>query len=141
MTHAKLNNGQLTYFTVGETLQIGDSLVTNPSIEQIESIGYKEVIHSEGDRGVYEDGNYIIIETPAPILPPELTQAQKREKAYREDKLIEWQGEMLTCDEARLNRMSAYYYSRQTDKLSQLQELWLGGREAIRLKYPDYGTI
>ena len=137
MTHAKLNNGQLTYFTVGETLQIGENLVTNPSIEMIESIGYKEVIHSEGDRGVYEDGNYIIIETPAPILPPELTQAQKREKAYREDKLIEWQGEMLTCDEARLNRMSAYYYSGQTDKLSQLQELWLGAREEIRLKYPD----
>ena len=70
MTHAKLNNGQLTYFTIGETLQIGESLVTNPSIEMIESIGYKEVIHSEGDRGVVEDGNYIIIETPAPILPP-----------------------------------------------------------------------
>lgn len=96
------------------------------------------MIHSEGDRGVVEDGNYIIIETPAPILPPELTQAQKREKSYREDKLIEWQGEMLTCDEARLNRMSAYYYSGQTDKLSQLQELWLVAREEIRFKYPDY---
>ena len=141
MTHAKLNNGQLTYFTVGETLQIGENLVTNPSIEMIESIGYKEVIHSEGDRGVVEDGNYIIIETPAPILPPELTQAQKREKAYREDKLIEWQGEMLTCDEARLNRMSAYYYSGQTDKLSQLQELWLVAREDIQSKYPNNGEI
>lgn len=29
----------------------------------------------------------------------------------------------------------------QTDKLSQLQELWLVGREVITLKYPDYGEI
>jgi hypothetical protein len=30
---------------------------------------------------------------------------------------------------------------KQTDKLSQLQELWLVAREEIRFKYPDYGTI
>lgn len=135
--YAKLNNGQLTYFTVGETLQIGESLVTNPSIEMIESIGYKEVIHSEGDRGVYEDGNYIIIETPSPTPPPVLTPTQERERAYREDKVIEWQGELLTCDEARLNRMSAYYYSGQTEKLAQLQQLWLEARESIQNKYPN----
>ena len=29
---------------------------------------------------------------------------------------------------------------KQTDKLSQLQELWLAGREVIRLKYPDYNN-
>ena len=27
---------------------------------------------------------------------------------------------------------------KQTDKLSQLQELWLEGRDVIRFKYPDY---
>ena len=98
---------------------------------------YKEVIYAEGNGGVYEDGNYIIIETPAPIPPPVLTPAQQREKAYREDKVIECQGEMLTCDEARLNRMSAYYYSGQTDKLAQIQQLWLDARESIQLQYPD----
>lgn len=136
MVHAKLTNGQLRYFTVGETLQIGEDLITNPSLEQIESIGYKEVINADGDRGVYEDGNYIIIETPV-YVPPVLTPVQQRERAYQNDKIIEWQGELLTCDEARLNRMSAYYYSGQTDKLTQLQQLWLDARDSIQLKYPD----
>lgn len=140
MTHAKLNNGKLTYFTVGETMMIGETLVTNPSIEQIESIGYKEVINADGDRGVYEDGNYIIIETPV-YIPSVLTQAQLREQAYQNDKIIEWQGEMLTCDEARLDRMSVYYFSGQTEKVAALQELWLDARESIQLKYPDYGEI
>lgn len=138
---AKLTNGQLHYFTVGETIMIGNKLVTNPSIDMLETEGYKEVIHTEGNGGVYEDGNYIIIETPAPAPLPVLTPAQLREQAYQNDKIIEWQGEMLTCDEARLNRMSAYYYSGQTEKLGQLQELWMAARESIQLKYPDYGTI
>lgn len=30
---------------------------------------------------------------------------------------------------------------KQTEKLSQLQELWLDAREEITLKYPDNGTI
>lgn len=143
MKHAKLENGQLRYFTVGETMLIGEVLVTNPTIEQIESIGYKEVINADGNNGIYEDDNYIIIETPVPeaIQPPTYTQAQMRELAYKNDKIIEWQGELLTCDEARINRMSAYYYSGQTDKLSQLQELWMEARESIQLKYPDYGEI
>lgn len=142
MAYAKLTNGQLRYFTEGETIMIGETLVTNPGIEMLEAEGYKEVIHAEGNGGVYEDGNYIIIETPAPIPPPVLTPAQQREKAYREDKIIEWHGEMLTCDEARLNRMSAYYYSGQTEKLAQLQQLWLDARESIQMQYPDdNGTI
>ena len=137
MAHAKLTNGQLRYFTEGETLMIGSELITNPNISQLESEGYKEIIYAEGDRGVYEDGNYIIIEMPAPAPPPVLTPAQLREQAYKNDKVIEWQGEMLTCDEARLNRMSAYYYSGQSEKLAQLQQLWLDARASIQLQYPD----
>ncbi len=140
MAHAKLTNGQLRYFTVGETLQIGEELITNPSLEQIESIGYKEVINADGSNGIYEDGNYIIIETPV-YVPPVLTPAQLREQAYKTEKIIEWQGEMLTCDEARVNRMSAYSYRGQTEKLGQLQDLWMAARESIQLKYPDYGEI
>ena len=140
MAHAKLTNGQLSYFTEGETVMIGNELITNPSIAQLESEGYKEVIYNQGNNGTYEDGNYIIIETPMPEVIV-LTPAQQREQAYQNDKVIEWQGEMLTCDEARLNRMSAYYYSGQTDKLAQLQQLWLDARESIQNKYPDEVSI
>ena len=139
MTHAKLNNGQLTYFTVGETLQIGESLVTNPSIEMIESIGYKEVIHSEGDRGVVEDGNYIIIETPVPVIIPEvvLTPEEMREKAYETEPVIECEGKLKTCDFIR-GLVRTYELLGNTEKVEQLIALWLVAREEITLKYPDY---
>lgn len=122
MIYAKLINGRLQYFTEGETVLIGDKMITNPTIEVIIEEGYKQVIYTEGNRGIYEDNNYIIIEIPT-YSPPIFTPAQLREKAYREDKVIEWNGELLTCDEARLNHMSAYYYSGQLDKLEQLQKL------------------
>ena len=108
--HAKLINGQLKYFTIGETLEIEGLMVTNPSIEMIESIGYKEVIHTSGNGGMYQTESNIVIETPIPepIVEVVLSPAEQRELAYKTEKLIEWKGEMLTCDEARVNRMSVY---------------------------------
>lgn len=67
----------------------------------------------------------------------ELTPAQQRQLAYETEPIISWQGEMLTCDEARLNRLSAYYYSNQTEKLQQLQALWLAARTEIQNRYPE----
>lgn len=67
----------------------------------------------------------------------ELTPNQLRQIAYESEQIINWQGEMLTCDKARLDRMSAYYYSNQTDKLQQLQALWLAARTEIQNRYPE----
>ena len=143
MAHAKLTNGQLRYFTVGETIMIGENIVTNPSIEMIEGIGYKEVLHTVGNGGIYETHENIIVETPPAIIPEEViyTHAQLRELAYKNDAIIEWQGEMLTCDEARINRMNVYYYSGQDEKLEQLKVLWLAARQSIQAQYPEIVSL
>jgi hypothetical protein len=130
MNKAKLINSQLIY---AESYMNG---ISNPTDEMLAEWGYKEVIFHEGNNDTYEDGDFIIVETPAPAPAP-LTPAKQREQAYATEAVIKWNGEMLTCDNARLNRMSAYFYSGQTDKYEALKALWLQAREEIQMKYPD----
>ena len=101
--------------------------------EYARSLGYKVVLHTIGANGLWEDIDYIYKEESEQLVDNK----RLRELSYSSDRIINWQGEMLTCDEARLNRMSAYYYSGQTEKLVQLQQLWLDARESIQLQYPD----
>ena len=138
--HAKLINGQLKYFTIGETLEIEGLMVTNPSIEMIESIGYKEVIHASGNGGMYQTESNIVIETPIPepIVEVVLSPAEQRELAYKTEKLIEWKGEMLTCDEARVNRMSVYVELGELGKYEELKALWIAARLDIQARIPDF---
>lgn len=70
-------------------------------------------------------------------IQQELTPAQLRQIAYYTEPLIEWQGELLTCDKARDEKMSVYFYSNQTEKLQQLQALWLAARTEIQNRYPE----
>jgi len=130
---AKLTNGQLTYFTEGSTVQIGENLVTNPTDEMLESEGYKEVIYNEGNGGTYEDGNFIIIETPAPTpIPP----AELRERAYENEPIIMWDGKLRSCDFVR-GLIRTYELLADTVKVEELIVLWLAGREEIKTKYPE----
>lgn len=140
MAHAKLTNGQLTYFTVGETLEIEGLMVTNPSIELIEKIDYKEVIYASGNGGMYQTESNIVIETPIPepIAEVVLSPTEQRELAYKTEKLIEWQGIMLTCDEARVDRMSVYYELGEMEEYGALKALWLAARVEIQTRLPDY---
>ena len=140
MTYAKLTNGQLTYFTIGETLEIEGKQITNPSIADIKKIGYKEVIHTSGNGGMYQTETNIVIETPIPepIVEVVLSPSEQRELAYKTEKLIEWQGAMLTCDEARVDRMSVYYELGEMEKYDALKVLWLAARVEIQTRLPDY---
>jgi len=130
---AKLTNGQLTYFTEGSTVQIGENLVTNPTDEMLESEGYKEVIYNEGNGGTYEDGNFIIIETPAPTPTPP---AELRERAYESEPVIMWDGKLRSCDFVR-GLIRTYELLADTVKVEELIVLWLAGREEIKTKYPE----
>lgn len=133
--YAKLENNQLTPFIEGSTVKIGETLVTNPSIEMLESEGYKEVIHTDGDTGVYEDGNYIIVETPK-YIPKVLTADDQREIAYNVEPVIEWNGALKTCDFIR-GLMVTYKEIEAYEKVVVVKALWMAGREAIQRRYPS----
>lgn len=133
---AKLTNGQLTYYTEGSTIQIGENLVTNPNEDMLAQEGYKEVIYHVGNGGTYIDGDFIIIETPAPEPIPELTADEKREQAYENEPVIMWDGKLRTCDFIR-GLIRTYELLADTEKVDQLIVLWLAGREEIKTKYPE----
>lgn len=67
-----------------------------------------------------------------------LSPAEQREIAYKTEKLIEWKGEMLTCDEARVDRMSVYVELGEVGKYETLKALWLNARLDIQSRIPDY---
>ena len=64
------------------------------------------------------------------------TPAELREQAYETEKLIEWDGNMLTVDEA--NKMFLRYDAEGfTEKSAALTTLIAQSKAAIREKYPD----
>lgn len=135
MTHGKLINNSLTLFQMGSTVKIKDNLVTNPSIEQLESDGWKEVIYSDGNGGIYESGQFIIVETPVTSVIS-LTPEKQREQAYQNEPLINWDNEMFSCDNFRLERLSPYFFT-QNPRYEEALTVWLSAREEIQNKYPD----
>lgn len=126
---AKLINKDLVFFEQ-------PSHILGNATEYANSLGYKEVTCAEGNGGVYEDGNYIIIETPAPTPPPVLTPEKQREDAYANELIIEWNGELISCDKARKDRMSVYLELGELDKYEVLKALWLDARNEIQNRYP-----
>lgn len=131
---AKLTNNQLTYYTEGSTIMIGDRLVTNPTAEQRKAEGYKEVIYQSGNGGTYETAEYIIIETPLQEVV-ELSNEEMREQAYATEPVIMWEGKLRTCDFIR--GLIVTYGFLGSDKVEELKELWLEGRVVIKTIWSD----
>lgn len=67
--------------------------------------------------------------------PVEPTPAEKREQAYETEKLIEWDAEMLTVDEA--GALWAHYAAEGSEKADELQALIAAAKATIREMYPD----
>lgn len=134
MEYGRINNGVFERFTPGCTIQVGDRLITNPSAEQLVAGGWKEIIEHEGNGGVYEDGDFIIVETML-SQPIQLTPHQQRESAYQSDLLIEWDSELFTCDRFRVDRLSPYFFA-QNPRYEEALTAWLNARDQIQSMYP-----
>lgn len=65
----------------------------------------------------------------------EPTPAERREQAYNTEKVIEWDGSMLTVTEAA--KLWQYYAAEGSDKATQLQALIAAAKAEIRTEYPD----
>lgn len=64
-----------------------------------------------------------------------LTPSQLREQAYNNDKVIEWEDQMITVTKA--SQLWQYYAAEGSLKATILQELIADAKMDIRLKYPD----
>ena len=65
-----------------------------------------------------------------PFTPKEL-----REQAYETEKCIEWDGTMMTIDEA--NDIFLKYYAEGNSKSDELTTLIAAAKEVIRERFPD----
>ena len=76
--------------------------------------------------------------TPGEIpVEPEIvpTPAEQREQAYNTERIIEWDGELLTVTEAAT--LWQYYAAEGSEKAGDLTALIVAAKENIRAKYPD----
>lgn len=76
------------------------------------------------------DGQWLPIEQP-----PELTPAQQRENAYANDRIVEWQEELITVDEA--NDLFIKYFAEDSANADILRALIIVAKSNIRENYPD----
>ena len=80
----------------------------------------------------YYDGAYLNGVYSYPPIP----NSEIREHEYETRKCIEWNGEMLTIDEA--NKMYwEYMIENRTDITDELQAKIIAAKQAIREEYPD----
>ena len=64
--------------------------------------------------------------------------AEVREDAYNTEKIIPWNGAMLTITEA--TQLWMYYAAEGSDNAGELQALIASAKDDIRKKYPDEGS-
>ena len=85
-----------------------------------------------------KDGSWLMTNIPLPEPQPEpvLSPKEQRERTYETDPLIEYEGDMITVDEA--NKMFLQYAAEgNNSKCSQLQQLIHEAKTTIRNTYPD----
>lgn len=66
---------------------------------------------------------------------PEKTPAELREEAYNTERIIEWNGDMLTVTETA--QLWLYYASEGSETAEELQRLIIDAKNKIREMYPD----
>lgn len=100
-----------------------DSLITSDTFPARE---YHENTHAvlsySEDKGIYWE-----------YIP--FTTAELREQAYETEKLIEWDGDMLTVDEA--NKIFLQYDAEGNEKANELTTLISQVKAEIRARYAD----
>ena len=90
-------------------------------------------------RSTYAGTLLTLTNVPEPVVMPteviDLTPAEKREEAYNNDRVIKWDGKLLTVTEA--SQLWQYYAAEGSDTATELTVLIAEAKHAIREQYPD----
>lgn len=86
----------------------------------------------DGEKVVALTEEEIEAQRPIPVPP---TPAELREQAYNTERLIEWDGEMLTVTEAA--QLWQYYAAEGSEKANDLTDLIADAKIKIREQHPD----
>lgn len=122
---------------VPENMQIPE---TYPFVD-IETAEIIETTTNEAGESVQvPTGVYVVTSmtagvAPEPVAPEPVSPAQEREQAYNTEKLIEWDGQMLTVTQA--SQKWQYYAAEGSTRADELQALIASAKADIRAQYPD----
>lgn len=86
-------------------------------------------------RQTFEGGVLTLTNEAKPTPAPEPTPAEKREEAYNTERLIEYDGKLLTVTEAA--QLWQYYAAEGSEKATALTVLIAEAKAKIREEYPD----
>ena len=88
---------------------------------------------------LYDEETGSFVEPPVTEVDAEentdATPAEQREQAYNSERIIEWDGDMITVTEA--SQKWQYYAAEGSDKANELTMLIAQAKQSIREKYPD----
>ena len=132
------------YSTSGSVSFTGESL-TEPTelageIHVFADNGFELRTFDSGDflRQEIKAGSWLLTNTPVPTPQPEpvLSPKEQRERAYETEPLIEYDGDMITVDEA--NKLFLQYSAEgNTQKYMDLQILIGRAKADVRTRFPD----
>lgn len=105
--------------------------VLNPTSDVLLSHGFKRIVYSVGNDGLTEDDNYIYVQTP---LQPPVSASELRKAAYNSEKCIDWEGVLLSCNEAIL-AINAYNLIGEIAREIALKDKWQEQVERIKIMY------
>ena len=112
-------------------LVVENGIITNTIVAE------KEFADSIGAKEYYEGA--AIGDEYNPPEPEGPTPSELREEAYNTQKIISWDGEMITVTEA--SQLWQYYsVEKDTEKTELLSQLVIEAKTKIREQYPDEDT-
>lgn len=132
------------YSTSGSVRFTGDSLSElselTGAITVFADNGFAMQSFAPGDflRQEITDGSWLLTNTPVPTPQPEpvLTPKERRERTYETEPLIEYDGDMITVDDA--NKLFLQYSAEgNTQKYMDLQILIGRAKADVRARFPD----
>lgn len=126
-----LDNGAHKNQTISGVIPIPDGWAVIPDETETENFPFGEVTAEEID-GVMTVTSWVAGVIPEPEQP---TPAEQREQAYETMTIIEWQGELITVDEA--NDLWMKYSAEGSDTANTLSALIVEAKAKIREMYPD----
>ena len=87
----------------------------------------------------YDKDGKLVKSVEEEVIEYELTPSQMREEAYNTEKIISWDGDLITVTEA--SQKWQYYAAEGSEKANALQSLIAEAKAEIRAKYPDKEVI
>ena len=136
--HVRMQNTSSSVRFVGDSLPALEELTDLVMVFSENGFELRAFDPADYARQEIKDGSWLLTNIPLPEPQPEpvLSPKEQRERAYETEPLIEYDGDMITVDEA--NKLFLQYSAEgNTQKYMDLQILIGRAKADVRARFPD----